>query len=48
VADPRRYACGSKRFVAKTASFATAHDELTAAENQWLTLELRREEIKGV
>ena len=36
------------RVAAKTAALATAHDELTAAEDQWLTLELRREEIEGV
>lgn len=27
---------------------ARVDDELTAAEDQWLTRELRREEIKGV
>jgi len=48
LADPRRCVRDRERFVAKTASLAGAHDKLTTAEDQWLTLELRREEIKAV
>jgi ATP-binding cassette subfamily F protein uup len=48
LADPGLYARDPERFVAKTAALAVAHDELTAAEDQWLTLEMRREEIEGV
>ena len=33
---------------AKTAALAAAHDELTTAKEQWLTLEMRREEIEGL
>jgi len=47
LADPRRDVDDRKRIVAKTASLAAAHHELTAGD-QWLTLELRREEIKSV
>ena len=32
---------------AATGALASAHAELTAAEDQWLTLEMRREEIEG-
>jgi ATP-binding cassette subfamily F protein uup len=48
LADPGLYARDPDRLAAKTAALATAHDELTAAEDQWLTLEMRREEIEGV
>ena len=47
-ADLRRNVRDQKRFVAKTASLAAAHDELTTAEDLWLTLELGREEIEAV
>jgi ATP-binding cassette subfamily F protein uup len=48
LADPDLYARDPDRVAAKTAALATAHDELSAAEDQWLTLEMRREEIEGV
>jgi ATP-binding cassette subfamily F protein uup len=48
LADPRLYARDPDQFTAKTAALATAHDELSAAEDQWLTLEMRREEIEGL
>jgi ATP-binding cassette subfamily F protein uup len=48
LADPGLYARDPERFAAKTAALAAAHDALTAAEDQWLTLDLRREEIEGV
>jgi ATP-binding cassette subfamily F protein uup len=32
-------------FATMTAALATVHEELTAAEDQWLALEIRREEI---
>jgi ATP-binding cassette subfamily F protein uup len=48
LADPRLYARDPGQFAAKTAALATAHDELSAAEDQWLTLEMRREEIEGL
>jgi ABC transport system ATP-binding/permease protein len=48
LADPSLYARTPDRIAAKTAELAATHDELTAAEDQWLTLEMRREEIDGV
>jgi ABC transport system ATP-binding/permease protein len=48
LADPRLYARDPGQFTAKTAALATAHDELSAAEDQWLTLEMRHEEIEGL
>ncbi|HEY1796088.1 MAG TPA: ATP-binding cassette domain-containing protein [Stellaceae bacterium] len=48
LANPGLYTGDPDKFAAKTAALAAAHDELTAAEDQWLTLELRREEIEGV
>jgi ATP-binding cassette subfamily F protein uup len=48
LADPGLYSRDPDQFVAKTAALAAAHDALTAAEDQWLTLELRREEIEGI
>ena len=48
LADAGLYARDPDRFAAKTAALAAAHQELTAAEDQWLTLELRREEIEGI
>jgi ATP-binding cassette subfamily F protein uup len=47
LADPSLYARNPDRFDAKTTALAAAHDALTAAEDQWLTLEMRREEIEG-
>ena len=46
LAAPGLYGHDPERFAAKTAALAAAHDELTSAEDQWLTLELRREEIE--
>jgi ATP-binding cassette subfamily F protein uup len=34
-------------FATMTAALATVHEELTAAEDQWLALEIRREEIES-
>jgi ATP-binding cassette subfamily F protein uup len=48
LADSDFYARDPQRFAAKTAALATTHNELTAAEEQWLTLEIRREEIEGI
>ena len=48
LADTGLYARDPDRFTAKSAALAAAHDELTAAEEQWLTLEMRREEIEGI
>ena len=48
LADASLYARDPDRFAANTAALAAAHEELTAAEDQWLTLEMRREEIEGV
>jgi ATP-binding cassette subfamily F protein uup len=47
LAAPDLYVRDPDGFAAKTAALAAAHDELTAAEDQWLTLEMRREEIEG-
>ncbi len=47
LADPGLYARDADGFAARSAALAATHDELTAAENQWLTLEMRREEIEG-
>jgi len=47
LADSALYARDPDQFAAKTAALAAAHDELTAAEDEWLTLEMRREEIEG-
>jgi ABC transport system ATP-binding/permease protein len=48
LADPTLYARGPDRFAAKTAALAAAHEELSAAEDEWLRLEMRREEIEGI
>jgi ABC transport system ATP-binding/permease protein len=48
LADSGLYARDPDRFAAKSAALAAAHDELTAAEDQWLMLEMRREEIEGL
>jgi ABC transport system ATP-binding/permease protein len=47
LADPDLYARDRARFEAASSALATAREELTAAEEQWLTLEMRREEIEG-
>jgi ATP-binding cassette subfamily F protein uup len=45
LADPDLYARDPGRFGATTQALTVARDELAAAEEQWLTLEMRREEI---
>ena len=47
LADPDLYARDRARFQAASSALAAAREELTAAEEQWLTLEMRREEIEG-
>ena len=46
--DPDLYARDPGRFGATTQALAVARDELAAAEEQWLTLEMLREEIDEV
>ena len=46
LADPDLYARDRTRFEAASSALAAAREELTAAEEQWLTLEMRREEIE--
>jgi ABC transport system ATP-binding/permease protein len=48
VADPDLYARDPERFGATTRALAIARDELAAAEERWLTLEMLREEIGDV
>ncbi len=48
LADPDLYARDLVRFGATTQALAVAGDELAAAEEQWLTLEMLREEIDDV
>ena len=48
LADPNLYARDPGRFGATTGALAIARDELAAAEEQWLTLEMLREEIDKV
>jgi ATP-binding cassette subfamily F protein uup len=43
LADPDQYARDPRRFVATSQALAIARDELAAAEEQWLTLEMLRE-----
>jgi ABC transport system ATP-binding/permease protein len=45
LADLDLYARDPERFGATTQALAGARDELAAAEEQWLTLEMLREEI---
>lgn len=45
LADPELYARDPKRFSQTTAALAAEQDELSAAEEQWLTLEMRREDL---
>jgi ATP-binding cassette subfamily F protein uup len=47
LADPGLYARDSGRFNATSSALAAARAELAAAEEQWLTLEILREEIEG-
>src|SRR6266446_1831716 len=48
LADPNLHARDPGRFGATTGALAIARDELAAAEEQWLTLEMLREEIDKV
>ena len=48
LADPDLYARDPGRFGATTQALAVARDELAAAEEQWLTLEMLREEMDDV
>jgi ATP-binding cassette subfamily F protein uup len=45
LADPDLYACDPGRFGATIQALAMAQDELATAEEQWLILEMLREEI---
>jgi ATP-binding cassette subfamily F protein uup len=45
LADPDLYSRDPRGFGATTQALAAARDELGAAEEQWLTLEMLREEI---
>jgi ATP-binding cassette subfamily F protein uup len=45
--DPALYARDRKAFEQATAAVAVAQEELAAAEEQWLELEILREEIGG-
>ena len=47
LADPNLYVRDPARFGATTEALATASDELAVAEEQWLTLEMLREEIEA-
>ena len=47
LADQGLYACDPTRFAATTQALAVVRDALAAAEEQWLTLELLREQIEG-
>jgi ABC transport system ATP-binding/permease protein len=48
LADPDLYACDPGRFGATTQALAVAQEELVTAEEQWLILEMLREEIDDV
>jgi ABC transport system ATP-binding/permease protein len=47
LADPEFYARDPNGFSQTTTALASAKDKLAAAEEQWLTLELRREELEA-
>jgi ATP-binding cassette subfamily F protein uup len=47
LADPDLYARDAAQFNNTTSALAAARDELIAAEEQWLSLEMLREEIDG-
>jgi len=47
LADPELFRKDAKAFSTTSARLATAEAELAEAEEQWLTLELRREELEG-
>ena len=48
LADPDLYRRDSARFRDTTDALAVTRDELAAAEDQWLRLEMLREEIEGI
>ena len=48
LADPDLYARDPGRFRMTSQALAVARDELAAAEEQWLTLEMLREQIDDV
>ncbi len=48
LADPGLYGRDPQQFAATSTALAAAHDELAAAEEQWLALEIMREELDGV
>jgi ATP-binding cassette subfamily F protein uup len=45
--DPDLYTRNPARFAETTASLEATRNELAAAEEQWLELEMRREELEG-
>jgi ATP-binding cassette subfamily F protein uup len=45
--DPQLYSRDRKRFDETSAALAAAHDDLAAAEEKWLELEILREDIEG-
>jgi ATP-binding cassette subfamily F protein uup len=47
LADPDLYARDKVRFATLTEALGRAQDALATAEEQWLALELLREEIEG-
>jgi ATP-binding cassette subfamily F protein uup len=47
LSDPNLYARKPVDFAKATSALSTAQDALAAAEEQWLALELQREEIGG-
>jgi ATP-binding cassette subfamily F protein uup len=47
LADPDLYARDPARFTTTTQALGAAQEALAAAEEQWLTLEMLREEIEG-
>jgi ABC transport system ATP-binding/permease protein len=47
LADPDLYARDRAQFEATSSALAAAREELAAAEEQWLALEMRREEIEA-
>jgi ATP-binding cassette subfamily F protein uup len=47
LADPDLYARDAARFATTTQALTAAQEALAAAEEQWLTLEMLREEIEG-
>jgi ATP-binding cassette subfamily F protein uup len=47
LADPNLYARNPQAFAQATADLAKCQSELAAAEEQWLELEIRRQELEG-